>query len=118
MADNDYRSFYDKEIAERSTTHYPPFVRLVVITLSHTNSKMVSDGAKVLHSLLQEQIDCKIFGPVIPLVSFIERRFIQQILLKIRPQTLSYNKKVLQDVVSVFRTHNPSMRVSVDVDPY
>lgn len=118
VADNDYRSFYDKEIAERTTTHYPPFVRLVVITLSHTNSKMVSDGAKVLHSLLQEQIDCKIFGPVIPLVSFIERRFIQQILLKIRPQTLSYNKKVLQDVVSVFRTHNPSMRVSVDVDPY
>ena len=61
---------------------------------------------------------CEIFGPMIPLIAFMERRFLQQILLKIRPQELLYNKSVLFELVAQFRIQYPAVFVSVDVDPY
>lgn len=115
---NNYRAFYEKEMSERTATHYPPFIRLIMLTLSHTSEKVVTDGANLLQQLLCEQMRCEIFGPMIPLVAFIERRFLQQILLKIHPQELTYNKTVLTDIVKHFRLQNPTIRISVDVDPY
>lgn len=115
---NDYKTFYKKEIQERATTHYPPYIRLIMLTLSHANEKVVIEGASILQQLLCEQMRCEIFGPMIPLVAFIERRFLQQILLKIRPQELTYNKNVLGEIITRFRIQNPTLFISVDVDSY
>ncbi len=115
---NDYKAFYEKEIAERSVTHYPPYIRLVMLTLSHASEKVVTDAANIFQQRLCEQMHCEIFGPMIPLIAFMERRFLQQILLKIRPQELQYNKSVLFELVAQFRIQYPAVFVSVDVDPY
>lgn len=76
--------FYKTEIADRREHAYPPFARLIEITVRHIDKKISRDAAQRLTDELKRSLtDVKILGPGEPMVSKIRNQFIMSILLKI-----------------------------------
>ncbi|MSQ24975.1 MAG: primosomal protein N' [Dehalococcoidia bacterium] len=52
----DYRSFYDQEIAKRMELALPPFTRLVRLVYHHSNAGAARREAERVHGLLQQRL--------------------------------------------------------------
>ena len=83
VKNGDYRAFFDREMAERQQFHYPPYYRLVQITLKHHAPDTLNEAARRLaHTLCNQFGTQRIFGPDNPPVGRIRNQFIKHILLK------------------------------------
>lgn len=120
VTDSDYTSFYDKEVGEREKFHYPPFGRLIKITVKHKDYLHTEKAADMLAHLLRPQLGGMMLGPEEPYVTKIRGLFIRQILIKIiPPMPLKGIKNHLQEKLLIFKTNKDyrQVRVIVDVDP-
>ncbi|MBK8846436.1 MAG: primosomal protein N' [Bacteroidetes bacterium] len=120
VVNNDYASFIKHELAERKMFHYPPFYRLLYLTLKHKDFSSVDAGALKFVALLREQFGGRILGPVTPDVSRINNMYIQQIVMKIeRDASMKKVKQMLHAIQSLFfadeRFHQ--MIIIANVDP-
>jgi primosomal protein N' (replication factor Y) (superfamily II helicase) len=119
---NNFETFFESEMADRHRHDYPPFTRLIEITIKHTDKRVCHDASRRLATLLREKFThIKIMGPGEPMISKIRNQYLMTILIKIqRGKTdLPEIKHVIQtsiDAVTqekLFRT----VRIIVDVDP-
>lgn len=106
LKENDYISFYAMQIAERKLFNYPPYTRLISVGLKHRNEHRVESGANYFATRLRQLLGNMVLGPNKPVVSFIKRSHIREILLKI---DINYShKKVREQIKAVeneFLTH-------------
>jgi primosomal protein N' (replication factor Y) len=79
---HDFKGFYDREIAERQQFGYPPFTRLIRLTLKHASKDLVHAGAHVCARGLREQLGERVLGPALPVVPRIRNRYLMEILIK------------------------------------
>lgn len=118
---HDYLSFFKAEIAERLRFNYPPFARMVQITLKHKEAEVVEKAAIFLASALRKAKVGDLLGPSIPLISKIRNYYLRDILLKTDSHTsdLQTFKKAIKENLDLLRTEKEikGVWVSVDVDP-
>lgn len=121
VANNDYEAMAAEQLAERRNFHYPPFVRLIRLTVRHRDFEKVRDSAQWLANVTRQNIPVPILGPEEPPVSRIRNEYIRNITIKIpTAQNPSGIKKTIQkildsfDSVAVFRP----VKVTVNVDTY
>lgn len=117
---NNFLSMYTNQLADRKTFNYPPFYRLIEITLIHKDVDMVNASSKYLADELKRHFKKRVLGPEFPLVSRIRNLYHKNILLKIeREASVVQVKKVLSDLLVLFKTNIDfkAVRVQVDVDP-
>ena len=120
VMNGDYAGFFDKEIEDREKFHYPPFGRLIKITVKHKDYLHTEKAAEMLAYLLREKLGGMMLGPEEPYVTKIRGLFIRQILIKIvPPMPLKGVKNVLSEKLQIFKTNKDyrQVRVVVDVDP-
>lgn len=83
----DYRAMYVHQIHERQQFRYPPFVRLVKITLKHSDLNKVNEAAdwlaKVLRNGFANQENLEVLGPEFPHIARIRNEYLKDILVKI-----------------------------------
>jgi primosomal protein N' (replication factor Y) len=80
----DYAALYADEIVERQGYAYPPFVRLIKLTLRHIESTHVEKAAIDLGGQLKEKYGHgRILGPERPLIERIRNQFVMEILIKL-----------------------------------
>ena len=89
---HDYKAMYASEIAERENFGYPPFTRLLKITLKHKNQQTVEQAALVLGNWLRPHIGARLVGPAVPLVGRVRNNYLQEMLIK-----LPRDSKVITD---------------------
>jgi primosomal protein N' (replication factor Y) len=96
---HDYVAMYQTEIAERQEFGYPPFFRLVKITLRHKNQLVVEQAAQILASWLQPHVGQQLVGPAAPLVGKVRNNYLQEMLIKLPrdSKTISHTKQVLKE---------------------
>ncbi len=122
VVENNYIEFYQKEIQERKEFAYPPFVRLIKITLKHKIPKIILDAANSYAAMLREELGEKVIGPAVPDVSRIRNEYLMDIMLKLEKDNklIQHVKTQLQDFT--FRLHQQigfsGVRVMIDVDTY
>jgi primosomal protein N' (replication factor Y) (superfamily II helicase) len=80
---NDFRSMYSTQLEERRRFQYPPFYRLIEITLKHRDKDVVDKAADFLLARLKQSARIRILGPEYPLVGRIQDLFLKRLLLKI-----------------------------------
>lgn len=117
---NDYLSMYTNQLLDRKNFNYPPFYRLIEITIIHKEVDMVNVAAKFLADALKHHFDKRVLGPEFPLVSRIRNLYHKNILLKIeRDASVGQVKKIVSELLIKFKTHSDykSVRVQIDVDP-
>lgn len=116
----DYESFYNTQIEERRIFGYPPFFRLISISIKGRDETMVDNAAKHFAQCLRQTFAERILGPGKPPVSRIQSLYIRKILLKIENQS-SIQK--VRDSIRYYQSvvlSNPSFKsvlIQYDVDP-
>ncbi len=118
---NDYQSLYQREIQERQTFHYPPFYRLISITLKHRQPKQVNAGAKLYAHLLKEKLGERVIGPAVPYVARVRSYYLLNIMVKLErdKKLMHFAKQVIREAATQMQKKPglSNVRVNVDVDP-
>ena len=112
---------FARELAERREFHYPPFFRLIHITLQHKDDKVVLQAATLFGKLLRQKLGERVLGPVQPHIPRIRNYYGQNIMLKLEKSApvIRAAKEMIR-LVSETVTSKPGwsqVRVGVDVDP-
>ena len=120
VIDHDYRSMYVTELLDRRNFKYPPFYRLIELTLKHKKPETLNEAAKVMAEQLKKIFGKDILGPEYPLVSRISTFYLKNILLKTnKDHSFSKAKTQLQEQINLFKNipEFKSVLVQIDVDP-
>lgn len=122
VTDNDYDGMYREQLYERHIYKYPPYYRLVRLTLKHRDYEKLKDGALWLYNVLSQTLgNIPVLGPEEPAISRIRNEYIRTIMIKI-PQgpALAGTKKTIQRVLESFDAvpQYRSVKTSVNADPY
>ena len=117
---HDYTAMYQSQILERRNFKYPPFYKLIALTLKHKDSRLLNDGARDLAYLLREKLGKRILGPEYPLISKIKNLYLKNILIKLeRDESLLQRKSEILSIIDSFKSgpsfHN--IRININVDP-
>ncbi|MDQ2658183.1 MAG: primosomal protein N', partial [Bacteroidota bacterium] len=119
---NNYERFYETQIADRHDHDYPPFTRLIEITVKHTDKRVCLEAAGRLATVLRDQLTrIRVIGPGEPMVSKIRNQYLMTILLKITrgKADLPRVKEKVQDEISLLLQEKAfrNVRFVADVDP-
>lgn len=80
---HDYQSMYEAETDQRERFGYPPFSRLIKITLKHKKQPVVTQAADQLAVLLRPFLENYLVGPAAPLVGRIRNYYLMELLVKL-----------------------------------
>jgi len=117
---NNYEAMYSSQILERRNFKYPPFYRIVKLTLQHKNEEILNKAANELAVILRQSFGKRVLGPEYPSVSRVRNYFLKNILLKFeRSPELGQMKEALRQHCYTFLFHPEfkQVRIIIDVDP-
>jgi primosomal protein N' (replication factor Y) len=122
ILNNDFETFFQAEITDRQQHDYPPFTRLIEITIKHSDKRVCQDAARRLATVLREGLSkIKIMGPAEPMISKIRNQHLMTIILKIHrgKSDLPRTKEYINDTVNSLAKEQAfrNVRFIVDVDP-
>lgn len=119
VTQNDYLGLYHQEILERKNFKYPPFYRLIKLTVKHRDRDASLHTAKQLKSELVKKLGSRVLGPEAPYISRIKNRYIYQIIIKFERDLSSQKvKEFLNETIqeiSQKKDHKAS-QIIADVD--
>jgi len=111
---NDYESMFNSQIEERERFKYPPFFKLIKITLKHKNFALVNESAKWLAKNLSAVLKANVLGPEFPNINRVRNKYQKNILIKIPSnQSLTATKNFIKK--SKDKLHSISSYSSVNV---
>jgi primosomal protein N' (replication factor Y) (superfamily II helicase) len=117
---HDYKALFRKELMERNQFGFPPFFRLIEITLRHRDFNVLNHAADVFAAHLKEVFGDRLLGPEYPLIPRVKNYYLKRVLLKIgRDSSVVQAKSIVSGLVLDFkgRKEFSSVFVQVDVDP-
>ena len=120
VVSNEFKGFYEYHIAEREMFRYPPYYRLISLTVKHRDRKILQEASAFLGDVLKSGLGNRVLGPQEPPVSRIRDYFLQKILIKVeRTASPSKTKEFIQSCIDQTVSKEPWKYVSVvaDVDP-
>lgn len=116
---NNYLGMYKEQLFERHIYKYPPYFKLIKLTLKHRDFDKLKEGSMWLYQVLKQQFDIPVLGPEEPPISKIRNEYIRTILIKIpQEKHLGNTKKTIQKVLNSFDaiTQYRAIKVSINVD--
>ena len=115
-----YQHFAAEQLRERQLFNYPPFCRLIRITLRHREGSRLSAAAAMLSQRLKKEFGSRVLGPVTPLIDRIRGEQIVEILIKIESGlSFARSRAIVTEAVSEVRkkADNRTVTIICDVDP-
>ena len=107
VGQHDYEQFYENEIIERKNYHYPPYYKLISITLKHENIHTLDASSQHLADLLKNVFKERVIGPEYPLVQKIRNKFLKTIKLKIEKNAPDLKvKQKVKEIIDNFYSSN------------
>lgn len=121
VTNNDYVGMYAEQLYERQMYKYPPYFKLIKLTLKHRDFDKLKEGSMWLYQVMQQNLNMPVLGPEEPPISRIRNEYIRTIMVKI-PLNLSIGstKKTIQKMLNSFEAvpQYRAIRVTVNVDFY
>lgn len=118
---NDYLGMYKEQMYERHNFKYPPFYRLVRLTLRHREFDKLREASFWLYNNLKTQLGIPVLGPEEPAINRIRNQYIRVILIKIPQQNpLQATKSQVQRILKSFESVGAyrAVKVTINVDFY
>lgn len=118
---HDYEKFYQYEITGRKDFFYPPFSRVVMLTLKHRDKAVVTAAAEKLALLLRQDLKDLVVGPAAPVIGRLRNQYLMEIMLKLPKEpgmSMTY-KKVIRNHINLMLSEKlyKTVHVIADVDP-
>lgn len=122
VANNDYVGFYEKEIQERANYEYPPFVRVITLTIKHAEEATAAKAAtQLVEELVTRLPRHSVLGPEQPYINRIRNLFLFEIHIKLtrHHESLRDAKLRIREAMTAVQTSDvgKGVRLVVDVDP-
>ena len=120
VINNDYEKLFSTQLRERKEYQYPPFFRLIRITLKSKDYYQVDQASQWLGNALNLSLQGSVLGPVDPSIARVRNLYHKQLLIKFLDN--ASRNKVKEIVVSSLKSFEAigayrSIRISIDVDP-
>lgn len=116
-----YAQFYRRELSERKHFLYPPFFRMIRITIRHKQFKAAEDAAVLFANKLRAHIGNRLVGPTVPGIARLRGFYQQQITIKMEKDknvVIQVKKLILEERDKLLELQGKkSIRFSIDVDP-
>lgn len=118
---HDYQQLYESEMVTRREFLYPPYSRIVQLTLRHRDKAIVDAAALRLANLLRQDLKEYVVGPAPPIISRIRNQYIMELMIKL-PKAFGKStvyKKVINNHINLLHSEQAykSVVVVADVDP-
>jgi primosomal protein N' (replication factor Y) len=117
---HDYEKFYGYEIENRREFFYPPFSRIVMLTLKHKKKDIVTEAARKLVSFLSQDLREFVVGPAAPVIARLRNQYLMEIMIKLPKEPgMSVNyKKIIRNHINLMLSDKnlKSVHVIADVD--
>ncbi len=117
----DFESFYQREVQERKRFQYPPFYRLIKLTVSHTKQDTARFAAHELSKWLKGKLGSRVIGPAEPQVSRVRGKYLFDIGIKLEKDPGMIRQSKMYLLAQIARMQKlkgmSNVRVRVDVDP-
>jgi primosomal protein N' (replication factor Y) len=118
---HDFNSLFKAQKKERLKYHYPPYFRMIRVTLKCRQYERINFAGDWFVNVLKQFYSGSILGPVFPSVARVRNQYHKEILLKIdNDNTASHLKKILLKTLKSFHAIASfrGVRVNFDVDPF
>ncbi len=122
IMDASYDAFLNSELEERQLHFYPPYSRMIKITLKHKDRNVVHEAGHELGKRLSGALPVKVLGPHEPLINRIRNEYLNELWIKInrseknlaRIKHMMMTERINLQQRKIFR----SLKVVFNVDPY
>ena len=122
LNEQNFDGFSQSELEAREAFFYPPFGRLIEISIKHKNEATCMTAAMIMNNLLRQHLGDFLLGPVVPSVARVKNRYIQQFLLKLTDKSPSPSKiksyLIAQRDQLIQAEGMNAIQVDFNVDPY
>lgn len=119
---NDFSNFYRREILERKSFIYPPYYRLIKITLKHKKMDTLKKASEYLAKLTRDKLGKRVLGPTEPGIARVRSFYLMDLMIKLEKKRNVIDdakKLVINGVNQMWKEKGLSgVRVNIDVDPY
>ena len=83
LIEHDYQGLYAEQIAERKAFAFPPYHRMIMLTLKHRDMQRLTAASDTLHQRLQQAFGNRVSGIIVPSVARTQNMYVRQIRLTI-----------------------------------
>jgi primosomal protein N' (replication factor Y) len=80
----DYDSFFATQLNERRMFNYPPFCRLIVLSIKHSRQDVLNEAGNALKAMLLKTFGKDLAGPEPPPIGRIQNRYILNFRIKLK----------------------------------
>ncbi|MGC1390903.1 MAG: primosomal protein N' [Bacteroidales bacterium] len=118
---HDYASMFRMQSEERMTFNYPPFCRMVKISVKHKDRIQLNYYSDILGHDLKEIFGKRVLGPESPVISQVQLWYIKTILIKIeRQKSPAKAKQLIIEAIDRLEKEKgaSALKIAIDVDPY
>ena len=120
VINNDFDKMYAKQLIEREDYKYPPFVRLIRITMKDKSFDKLNSSSDWINKAIRANFKGLVLGPVYPEISRIKNKYHKEFLVKLTDlKDLNTFRSKFQLIMKSFDSISKyrSVKVIVDVDP-
>lgn len=121
VIDHDYHTMFKNEVIDRRNFKYPPYYRLIRITLKHRKAAELNIAADFFARDMKAIFGNRVLGPEFPAIAKIRNSYHKQIILKVeKSASIQASKDHLMKIYTnaIHRNEFKGVRVIFDVDPY
>ena len=119
---HDYKKMFDFELENRKQFFYPPYSRIIQITLKHRSKEITDEIAHKLAGLLQKDLGDFITGPAVPVVGRIRNQYLMELMIKLPLdfQKIKLYKQLIKNQFNLLQAEQrfKSVVMIADVDAY
>jgi primosomal protein N' (replication factor Y) len=118
VLNHDYEALYQEQIAEREQFHYPPFYRIIELTLRHRDESAVVEAARLLQRRLQGVFAERVSGVVVPSIARVQNQHIRLVRLRIEAgANIVRAKQMVAEQIDYVQIRHKRIQIIADVDP-
>lgn len=121
VTSTDYEGMYQEQLYDRQIYKYPPYYRIIKLTLKHRDFDKLKEGSMWLYQVMRQNLNLPVLGPEEPGISRIRNEYIRTIIVKIPVKTsVVSTKKTIQKILNSFDAvaQYRAIKVLVNVDFY
>lgn len=121
VTNTDYIGMYKEQLYDRQIYKYPPYFRIIKLTLKQRDFDKLKEGAMWLYQVLSQNLAMPVLGPEEPVISRIRNEYIRTIIIKIPQQaSIGNTKKTIQKILNSFEAvaQYRAIKVTTNVDFY
>ena len=83
LIQHDYHGLYAEQIAERKAFGFPPYHRMIMLTLKHRDIDRLATASRLLQQQLQQVFGTRVSGVILPSIARTQNMYVRQIRLTI-----------------------------------